>query len=55
MKINLSRQSLQKATKSLELFGKNLENSIGLDIEMATEELYNKVIENCIKNNIQRT
>ncbi len=52
MKINLSKQSLQKAIKELEVFGKKLESSINLDIEKATDELYNKVIENCKNNNI---
>ena len=52
MTVSLNKQSLQKASKKLKEFGKNLKGSIEIDIEKATKKLYDKIIENCKDNNI---
>ena len=50
--VSLNKQSLQKASKKLKQFGKNLKSNIEIDIEKVTKKLYDKIIENCKDNNI---
>ena len=41
-----------KASKRIQLLGKNIKNSVSSDIEKATDNLYNKIIENCKREGI---
>ena len=41
--VSLNKQSLQKASKKLKLFGKNLKSNIENDIEKATKKLYYQI------------
>ena len=51
--MELSKQSLEKAIKQINKFKTNFQAGIKNSIKVATEAMYNKVLEHCYENGIE--